>query len=242
MTPLCDHTSGCRLCCISLMHFRALIVLHMCWDKLNRHSSEQEDTLFLQSFLEAFHRKQLGRFCCSRSCYLPLNGVRKPFCLLAGKQRDVDVVFVYCFIVWLLLFLLCGFSGVVCSRAVHTNAGKDNKCSNFEKKGSVFVKFVAVFRPPFAASMCVFILRLLFFLLLIQEHTLVSHTHAHIPVHKSHSGSCAHTSKHPHADTTHTYLHTQTHSHTHIHTLLTPAVAFCRPRHFDEPGTVCECS
>lgn len=130
-----------------------------------------------------------------------------------------------------LLFVRCSFSDVVCSRAVHANGRKDNKCYDLgEKKGWVFVKFVAVVRPQFAASMCIFIWDF-FFPLLIKEHTLLSHMHAVILIHKSHSVSRTHSSKHPHAQDA-----------THTHTLLTPAVAFCRTRHFDEPGTVCECS
>lgn len=174
-------------------------------------------------------KKQPGRFCCSRSCYLPINGVRKPFCLLAGKQRDVETSSLF-------TASLCGCCCCLCSAVFSLVLFAPVPCIQMwgratnvpilgKKRDSVHVEFVAVVRPRLAASMCIFILRLLwvfffcFFLLLIQEHTLVSRTHALIPAHKSHSVSRAHTSKHPHVqDAAHTHVRT----HTNTHTLCSP--------------------
>lgn len=70
-----------------------------------------------------------------------------PLLLFASKQRSEAILlvgwnterwrgifFVYCFVVWLLLFVLRGFGDVVCSCAVHTNAREDDKCYDFWQK------------------------------------------------------------------------------------------------------------
>lgn len=71
--------------------------------------------------------------------------------LLLGweTERWRGIFFVYCFVVCLLLFVLCRFVDVVCSRAVHTNVRGDDKRYDSEKKkkGLGFVEFAAVIRP-----------------------------------------------------------------------------------------------
>lgn len=148
----------------------------------------EEDTVFWKSFLEASHSKQPGRSCCSRSCYLPLNGVRKPFCLLAEKQRDAETSSLFTalrcavVVVCALRFRRCCL--LLC-RAYKCKGRTTNVTILGENKGPVFGGSVAVVGPRFAAPMSIFILGLFF--LLIEEHTLVSHTHALTPEHKSHS-------------------------------------------------------
>lgn len=194
-----------------------------------------EHTVLLKFSLEAFHRKQPGRFCCSRSCYLPLNGVRKPFCLLAGKQRDAETSSLFtaslCGCCCLCSAVSVVFAAVPCIQmwGRTTNVRILKKRPSFCRTGSSCRASVCCFDANLHFGIVVF------FLLLIQEHTLVSHTHALNPVHKSHSVSHTHT----HLNT---HMYKMQHKHTLTHTLLTPAVAFCRPRHFDEPGAVCECS
>ena len=87
------YTSICFLFAVirlSVVPYFLCIVLFVSVSVCVRPAPPPEHAVLLKSSLEAFHRTQPGRCCCSRSCYLPLNGVRKPFCLLAGKQRDAE--------------------------------------------------------------------------------------------------------------------------------------------------------
>lgn len=96
--------------------------------------------------------------------------------MLAVKLRRLLCLLLRC---GSLFFVRCGFGDVVCSHAVHANGRKDNKCYDLGgKKGSVFVKFVAVVRPRFAASMWIFIWDF-FFSFDKGTHAVVTHACSH---------------------------------------------------------------
>lgn len=134
----------------------------------------------------------------------------------------------------LLLFVLCCFARVVCSRAVHTNVRTDDKCSDFgrekkeRKKRLWFCELTSDLRcAAFGADVVGFLLRL------IQENTPVLHVRVLFACAQvSHyCFSHTHTSKHPHVqDAAHadtpprppTHTHGVTEMHTHTHTLCSP--------------------
>lgn len=97
ISNLCGGRRSCftLACCIASLH-------ETNWTCVLTHRR-----IRFKYFLEAFHRTQPGRLCRSCSCYLPPNGARKPFCFLAGKQRDVETSSLF-------NSLLCGGGGCCC--------------------------------------------------------------------------------------------------------------------------------
>lgn len=91
-----------------------------------------------KSFLEALHRKKTAGSFLLLPLVLFAHKRRSEAILFVGwkTERCRDVFFVYCFVMWLLLLsVLRGFfAGVVCSRAVHTNVRKGDKCSDSGEK------------------------------------------------------------------------------------------------------------
>lgn len=133
-------------------------------------------------------------FCSCRSSYLPLNGARKPFCLLAAKQRDVETSSLFtaslcgcccsCSVVQQCCLLLC--RAYKCAKrtmdVVSLRKRRQSFCRICSGCWALFCCFVVnlhfVGYSPFDSG----------------THTSDAHKHinALIPVHKSHSGCSAH--------------------------------------------------